>query len=138
MGAVPDWGGAMRIATFLALAAAAFMMALPAYADPPVVHYAHAVFVDVNPCTGLEHTVTIDSTIYEPVNGVSRSVSTITTSSGFSGTSAAEISVFHEAFSILNDVLYNPATGQRIRVHVVVIDDHVADASFTCIPDGQT
>jgi hypothetical protein len=137
MGAVPDLGGAMRIATVLALAAAALMMALPAYADPPVVHYAHEVFVDVNPCTGLEHTVTIDSTIYEPVNGVSRSVSTITTSSGFSGTSAAEISVFHEAFSILNDVLYNPATGQRIHAHVVVIDDHVADASFTCIPEGE-
>jgi hypothetical protein len=136
MGAVPDLGGAMRIATVLALAAAALMMALPAYADPPVVHFAHEVFVDVNPCTGLEHTVTIDSTIYEPVNGVSRSVSTITTSSGFSGTSAAEISVFHEAFSILNDVLYNPATGQRIHAHVVVIDDHVADASFTCIPEG--
>jgi hypothetical protein len=128
----------MRIAAFLALAAAALMIALPAYADPPVVHYAHAEFVDVNPCTGLEHTVTIDSTIYEPVNGVSRSVSTITTSSGFSGTSAAEISVFHEAFSILNDMLSNPATGERIRVHAVLIDDRVADVSFTCIPPGQT
>jgi hypothetical protein len=128
----------MRIATFVALVAAALMAALPAYADPPVVRYAHDVFVDVNPCTGLEHTVTIDSTIYEPVNGVSRSTSTITTSSGFSGTSAAEISVFHEAFSILNDMIYNPETGQRIRVHVVVIDDHVADASFTCIPVGQS
>ena len=138
MGAVPDLGGAMRIATFLALAAAALMMALPAYADPPVVHYAHDVFVGVNPCTGLEHTVTVDATIYEPVNGVSRSVSTITTSSGFSGTSAAEISVFHEAFFILNDMLYNPATGQRIRVHAVLIDDHVANASFTCIPAGSS
>ena len=128
----------MRIATFLAVATTALMMALPAYADPPVVSYAHDEFVGVNPCTGLEHTVTIDATIYEPVFGVSRSVSTITTSSGFSGTSAAEISVFHEAFSIINDVLYNPATGQRIHAHVVLIDDHVADASFTCIPAGQT
>ena len=44
------------------IGAAAVMMALPAYADPPVVHYAHDEFVGVNPCTGLEHTVTIDST----------------------------------------------------------------------------
>ena len=128
----------MRIATFVALAAAALMMALPAYADPPVVRYAHDVFVGVNVCTGLEETVTIDATIYEPVNGVSRSTSNITTSSGFSGTSAAEISVFHEAFAILNDMLSNPETGQRIHVHAVLIDDHVADVSFTCIPVGHT
>ena len=126
----------MRRAVFVALAVAGLMSALPAQAGPPVVHYAHDVFVDTNPCTGLLHTVTIDSTIYEPVNGVSRSTSTITTSSGFSGTSSAEISVFHEAFSILNDMLYNPGTGQRIRAHVVLIDDHVANVSFTCIPAG--
>ena len=128
----------MRIATFLALAAAALMMALPAYADPPVVHYAHDVFVGVNPCTGFEETVTVDATIYEPVNGVSRTVSTITTTAGFSGTSRAEISAFHESFFALNDMLYNPATRQRIHVHVVFIDNHVANASFTCIPAGQT
>jgi len=128
----------MRIAMLVALAAAVLVTALPAYADPPVVRYAHDEFVGVNACTGLEETVTIDSTIYEPVNGVSRSVSTITTSSGFSGTSAAEISVFHEEFSILNDMTANPETGQRIRVHAVFIDDHVADISFTCIPAGQT
>jgi len=128
----------MRIATFVVLAAAALMTALPAYAGPPVVWYAHDEFVGVNPCTGLEETVTVDATIYEPVFGVSRSTSTISTSSGFSGTSAAEISVFHNTFAILNDMISNPATGQRIHVHAVIIDDRVADVSFTCIPVGQT
>ena len=128
----------MRIATLFAVAAAVLAAAAPAYADPPIVRYDHLEFVDVNPCTGLEHTVIVDSTIYEPVFGVSRSTSTITTSSGFSGTSAAEISVFHGAISILNDVLYNPTTGQRIHAHVVLIDGHVADVAFTCIPPGQT
>ena len=137
-GVVTDREGLMRIATFVAVAAAALVTALPVYADPPVVRYDHSVFVDENPCTGLEHTVTIDSTIYEPVNGVSRSTSTITTDSGFSGTSAAEISVFHEAFSILNDMISNPETGQRIHVHAVFIDDRVTDFSETCIPVGQT
>jgi hypothetical protein len=128
----------MRIATFVALGAAALMTALPAHAGPPVVWYAHDVFVGVNACTGLEETVTVDATIYEPVFGVSRSTSTITTSSGFSGTSAAEISVFHGTFAILNDVVYNAETGQRIHVHAVVIDDRVSDVTFSCIPAGQT
>jgi hypothetical protein len=128
----------MRIAILVAVAAAALTVAVPAYADVPIVHYDHLEFVDINPCTGLEHTVVIDSTIYEPVFGVSRSTSTITTSSGFSGTSSAEISVFHEAFSILNDVLHNPTTRQQIHVHAVIIDDRVADVAFTCIPRGRT
>ena len=128
----------MRIATFVVLGAAALMTALPAYAGPPVVRYAHDEFGGVNACTGLEETVTVDATIYEPVFGVSRSTSTISTSSGFSGTSAAEISVFHNTFAILNDMISNPATGQRIHVHAVIIDDRVADVSFTCIPVGQT
>ena len=102
----------MRIATIVAVAAAALVTALPVYADPPVVRHAHSVFVDMNPCTGLEHTVTIDSTIYEPVNGVSRSTSTITTSSGFSGTSAAEISVFHETSPLIHLPLAPMITGR--------------------------
>jgi hypothetical protein len=128
----------MRVATFLAVAAAALIAAMSASADPPIVHYDHLEFVGINACTGLEETVTIDSTIYEPVFGVSRSTSTITTSGGFSGTSSAEISVFHEKFAILNDTISNPTTGQRIHVHAVFIDDHVSDLSFTCIPPGQT
>lgn len=122
----------------VALAAAALMTALPAHAGPPVVFSTHDEFPGVDPCSGLADAVTVDSTIFEPVFGVSRSTSTITTSSGFSGTSSSEISVFHEAFTIVNDMLYNPATGQRIHAHVVVIDDHVADVSFTCIPVRQT
>ena len=129
----------MRFALLVALATAALLTAaLPAHAGPPVVFTSHEEFPGVDACTGLAETVTVDSTIFEPVFGVSRSTSTVTTSSGFTGTSESEISVFHEAFTILNDMLYNPATGQRTHAHVVVIDDHVADVSFTCIPVGQT
>jgi hypothetical protein len=44
--------------------------------------------------------------------------------------------IFHDAYFIVNDMLYNPATGQRIHAHVVIIDDRVANTSLTCIPAG--
>ena len=126
----------MRIAILaLVVAAIGLATAVPAQADPPVVTYFHDVFTDIDPCTGLEHTVTIDVVHYEPVFGTSHSTDTITKSSGYVGRGVS-VGVFHDAFFIVNDMLYNPATGRRINAHVVIIDDRVANASLTCIPAG--
>ena len=43
----------------LALAGATLSGALSAAADPPTVRHFEDVFVDVDPCTGLDHTVRI-------------------------------------------------------------------------------
>ena len=103
----------------LAVVGATLAMAVPATADPPNVRQLQDVFVDVNPCTGLEHTVTIDVTIYE--HGASgHAVHTITTSSGFVGR-GEETSVFHDAIFVLNDILVNPETGERIRAQLHIL-----------------
>ena len=77
--------------------------------------------------------VTIDTTSYEPVFGTRHTTHTVTTSSGFSGR-GEEVGVFHDAFFIVNDMLYNPVTGQRIHAHLVLLAGHVEQASLTCIP----
>ena len=56
-----------------------------AVADTPTATLHHDVFVDVNPCTGLLHTVTVDQVHWETADGVSHSEDTVTTSSGFVG-----------------------------------------------------
>ena len=127
----------MRIVMVLAVTAAALVTAMPAYADPPEVSFFHDEFVDLNPCTGLNHTVTIDVTSYEPVFGTRHATHTVTTSSGFSG-GGVEIGVFHDAFFIVNDILLNPATRQRIHAHLILLDGHVEQASLTCIPADKT
>jgi hypothetical protein len=126
----------MRIATLvLVVAAVALAGAVPAQADPPDVRSFQDVFTDIDPCTGLEHTVTIDVVAYEPVFGTTHATHTVTTSSGYVGR-GVEIGVFHDAFFTANDMLYNPATGQRIHAHLVIIGERVADVSLTCVPPG--
>jgi hypothetical protein len=101
--------------------AAALATALPAAADPPTVRHVQDVFVDVNPCTGLEHVVTIDTTIYG--HGASaHGVATIATSSGFVGR-GEETSVFDGGHFVLNHMLVNPETGQRIRAQLIFIGE---------------
>jgi hypothetical protein len=116
------------LASVLALAFAA-----PAVADTPTLTLHEDVFVAVNPCTGLEHTVTVDNYHWETADGVSHSKDVITTSSGFVG-GGPEAGVFHDTIFTINNMLYNATTGERIRAHVVVVDDHATSIAFTCIP----
>jgi hypothetical protein len=105
-------------------------VAAPASADAPTELPLHDVFVDVDPCTGLEHTVEVTGTFFRHnhANGSTyRAPRTITTSSGYVGP-GVEVSVDHERIFTLNDVLANP-NGNRIRAHVVV----VRDADFTMV-----
>jgi hypothetical protein len=130
------------LAVLVVLACAALMGAGAATADMPVVHYGHDVFVDINPCTGLEHTVTADVTVYETNPGFSHATDSISTSSGFIGR-GEEAGVFHASIFELNHMLVNRETGQRIHAHLVLVTNpatgelQVFQLSLTCIPPGQ-
>jgi hypothetical protein len=134
----------MRLAlVLLALAGAVCVGALPAAADAPTVRHFQDVFDDVNPCTGLLHTVTIDVTAYSTVPGHHHATRTITTSSGFVGR-GEEVGLLHDDTFLLNDILVNAETGQRIHAHVIVVQNpatsepQVFRQTFTCIPAGRT
>jgi hypothetical protein len=113
----------------------ALTFATSAAADTPTPTLHHDVFVDVNPCTGLLHTVTVDQIHWETADGVSHSKDAVTTSSGFIG-GGPEAGVFHDAIFVINNMLYNAATGERIRAHIVVIYGEATSIAFTCIPPG--
>jgi hypothetical protein len=127
----------------LALAGASFAAALPASADPPAVRHFQDVFVDVNPCTGLDHTVTIDVTAYSTVpNHTSHAMHAITTTSGFIGR-GEEVGVFDDNTFLANDILFNPETGQRIHAQLIVVANpatgelQVFRQTLTCIPPAE-
>lgn len=80
------------------------------------------VFVDVDPCTGLEHVVTISGTFFRHSHAAGATYHaerSVTTSAGYVGR-GIEISVDHERIVVINDVLSNPS-GDRVRAHVVVV-----------------
>ena len=110
-------------------------VALPAVAAEPVEVPFFVEFVDVNPCTGELHTVTITGTTFLHVhNGrmVARTDRTIETSpTGFVGhgtdTSVANgnVTVFR-----LADVLTN-ASGDKILAHFMLVVDDQGDVLAT-------
>ncbi len=69
----------------LAVTSAALLGAVTVSAGPPTVRRFSDTFVDVNPCTGLLHTVTINVTQYVVSPVLDRGTHEITTSSGFVG-----------------------------------------------------
>ena len=128
----------------VALAGSALAGAVTAAADPPGVRHVQDVFVDVNPCTGLDHTVIVDVTIYDHGQS-SHGVATVTTSSGFVGR-GEETSVFDSATFVLNHMLVNSATGERIRAQLIFIgqeegsspeDARVFRSSVECVRAAQ-
>ena len=119
----------MRARTPRALALC-FMLSLvpvPAVPAPPVEMQFLFVFDDINPCTGLVHTVTISGTALVQSRDdhfVSVAARTITTSpTGFVGHGTETIVENHNIFHLrLLDVLTN-AAGDRIRAKIVLIFD---------------
>ncbi len=113
------------VAVLLGVVALAF--AVPAAADPPTAFPFEFVFDDVNPCTGLIHTVTIAGTAFVHDHDgriVAYSERTITTSpTGFvgHGTDASVLNGQVEMFR-LADILTNPS-GDRIRARFVIVVD---------------
>ena len=129
------------VAVLLGVVALAF--AVPAAADPPTAFPFEFVFDDVNPCTGLIHTVTIAGTAFVHDHDgriVAYSERTITTSpTGFvgHGTDASVLNGQVEMFR-LADILTNPA-GDRIRARFVIVVDassgtvKVVTGGLTCL-----
>jgi hypothetical protein len=125
----------------LASAAALTVFVTSAVADPPDAFPITDSFVDVNPCTGDLHTVTVTGTFYvfERGQGISHNFDhTVTTSSGFAG-AGIEVSIDHDRIFHIRDVLSNPVTGQKILAHLLVVHDasgtvRVESFELTCIP----
>jgi hypothetical protein len=121
----------------------ALVFAVPAAADPPTPFPFEFVFDDVNPCTGLTHTVTIAGTTFAHNHDgriVAVSERTITTSpTGFvgHGTDSYVLNGQVEMFR-LADILTSP-TGDRIRARFVTVVDlstgtvRVAKGELTCL-----
>lgn len=128
-------------AALLSVVALAF--AVPAAADPPTDFPFEFVFDDVNPCTGLIHTVTIaGTTSVHNHDGriVATSERTITTSpTGFVGHGTdsyvlnGEVEVFR-----LNDIATSPS-GDRFGARFLVVVDlssgtvRVEKGELTCL-----
>jgi hypothetical protein len=125
----------------LAITAAALAGAIPASADPPTVLHFEDTFVDVNPCTGSPHTVTIEVTQYIVNGNLERATHVVTTSSGFVGR-GEETQVRGDNLFLTNDILFNEETGQRIHAQLIVVanpatgDLQVFRQALTCIPPG--
>jgi hypothetical protein len=102
-------------------------LAPPAAADPPTAMPFEVSFSDVNPCTGLPHTVTIAGTEFVHSHDgriVVSSRRTITTEpTGFVGHGAGAFLDNGQVFKFTStDLLTNPA-GDRIRARTVFLLD---------------
>lgn len=122
---------------------AAFIVATPAAADPPTQFSDSVTFVDVNPCTGLNHTVTIAVTGSEHLHDgrlVGHATRTITTDpTGFVGHGTESFVDNGQIFRYrLTDILTNP-DGDRIRARFVIVIDlstetvRVEKGELTCL-----
>lgn len=124
----------------LAVTSAALLGAVTVSAGPPTVRRFSDTFVDVNPCTGLLHTVTINVTQYVVSPVLDRGTHEITTSSGFVGRGVeTEVGLNDEMF-LLNDTLVNAGTGERIHAQLIIVENpatgelQVFRQTLTCIP----
>jgi hypothetical protein len=120
-------GGSMRKLLLALLTLTVLAVASPAAADPPTAMRFEVTFRDVNPCTGLMHTVTIAGTEFIHSHDgriVVYGQRTITTDpTGFVGHGAGAFLDNGQVFKATNtDILTNPA-GDRIRAHGVFVLD---------------
>ena len=133
----------------------------PTAPDPPQLNEAasipkvempiYAVFTEDNPCTGLEHTVTITGTLWvqeHPNNRTIRWRGRITTSDGYTGTfirtwTGSNIYGPGDVSNLtMNNMVIQRQSGAKYKVHVVWIADFKTDPatvrvdqfSVTCWP----
>jgi hypothetical protein len=117
----------MRKPLLVLLTLAALGFAPPAAADPPTAIPFEVTFDDVNPCSGLMHTVTIAGTEFVHFHDgriVVYSQRTITTDpTGFVGHGTDSFLDNGQVFKFTStDILTNPA-GDRIRARTVFVLD---------------
>jgi hypothetical protein len=133
----------MRKLLLVLLTMAVLALAPPAAADPPTESSFVDTFEDVNPCTGLMHTVTITGAVFEHshdgriVAHVERTITTDPT--GFVGRgSESFVDNGQIVRDTLTDILTNPA-GDRIRAHFMFMLDlstdtvRVEKGELTCL-----
>jgi hypothetical protein len=133
----------MRKLLLVLLTMAVLALAPPAAADPPTETSFTFSFEDVNPCTGLIHTVTFTLTIFAHshdgriVEHVQRTITTDPT--GFVGHgSESFVDNGQVVKDTLTDILTNPE-GDRIRAHFVFVLDlstdtvRVEKGELTCL-----
>ena len=130
------------IKSALLAGAVVLAVAAPVAASSPVVFSTTDTFLDVDPCTGNIHEVTIDVTFYvHDHNGdtVARAVRTVSTSAGYEGGGVSSY-VFNgqvEKFAF-SDVLAN-GSGDRIRARGVFVLDlangevRAESSAFVCL-----
>jgi hypothetical protein len=121
----------MRKLLLVLLTLTALAVAPPAAADPPTAMPFEVTFADVNPCTGLLHTVTIAGTEFVHSHDgriVVYGQRTITTDpTGFVGHGTDAFLDNGQIFKFTStDVLTNPA-GDRIRARTVLVLDLSAE-----------
>jgi hypothetical protein len=125
------------LSSLLALSAAA-----PAGADPPTEIAAEDTFLDVDPCTGVVHEVTISVNFLVHFHDrvtVARSVRTLTTSSGYAGRGTSSF-VENERVEVFRftDILADDS-GNRIRAREILVIDpssgtvRVQEFELTCL-----
>jgi hypothetical protein len=110
-----------------------------AYADKPTEYQAETVVIEeLNPCTGLLHTLTINVTIREHIhNGrlIRSGQRTITTDTGFIGQGTEQLVINGKVSKFTqNDLLMN-AAGDRIRAHRVYVWNWATDPPSTKVFD---
>jgi hypothetical protein len=132
-----------RLSAILALpaltAALGLTLAPSAAAGAPTQLPFEETFVDVNPCTGVDHTVSVRGTFYEfeGGSGISHRLDqTITTTSGFAGR-GVEVSIDHDRIFIVHAVLTN-GDSEHILAQVVLVHDglgtlRVERFELTCV-----
>jgi hypothetical protein len=132
----------MRLVVAL-LSVVALAFAAPVAADPPTEIPQLDVFRDVNPCTGLMHTVTIAETFFAHfhdgrVHG--HSERTITTSpTGFVGHGTDSFVDNGQVFKFTQTDILTNASGDRIRARFVFVLDlstgtvRVEQFELTCL-----
>jgi len=118
-------------------------LASPAVADPPTVEYFSDTFSDVNPCTGEQHTVTIElaeSQHFHGDNFIGIGTTTITTEpTEFSGHGTTTFVVTKGAEVFRHVDILSDAAGNRIMASVVFVMDpatgdiRVEDGDLTCV-----
>jgi hypothetical protein len=118
-------------------------LASPAAADPPTVEYFSDTFEDVNPCTGEQHTVTIElaeSQHFHGDNFIGIGTTTITTEpTGFTGHGTTTFVVTQGAEVFRHVDILTDAAGNRIMASVVFVMDpatgdiRVEDGDLTCV-----
>ena len=133
-----------RVLTIALSVALALMGAFaePAAANAPLAITFSEVFVDVNPCTGLDQTITVTGTLYVHDNDGALVITadrTITTSAGFEGRGTSTRVDNAEVSRIsLRDMLVSDS-GARMRAGFILVLDlatgnvKVFHGAVTCV-----